>query len=73
MEARVLPEGVRSQFLGPLVEWILSHTSDEFDKTDDPFWGIVEALIKSTPGTYDDLPDWMTETATELLELNDPA
>lgn len=70
MELRVLPEGVRSQFLGPLCEWILSHNDDEFDATNDPFWYIVCELIKSEPG---DEPDWMTEVASDLLGLNDPA
>lgn len=69
----LLPEGVRSQFLGPLREWVLSHTDAEFDKTNDPFWDLVEQLLKETPGAYEDLPDWMTETATELLAMNDPA
>lgn len=72
MEPRVLPEGVRSQFLGPLREWVVSSTDAEFDATNDPFWEIVEQLIKTTPGTYDQLPDWMTETATDLLADNDP-
>lgn len=73
MYARLLPEGVRSQFLGPLREWIVSSSDAEFDSINDPFWEIVELLLKEQPGGYDDLPDWMTETATELLELNDPA
>lgn len=69
MDLRCLPEGVRSQFLGPLAEWIVSHNEEEFDLTNDPFWGIVECLIVSEPG---DEPDWMTEVACELLAENDP-
>lgn len=70
MSARLLPEGVQSQWLGPLVEWVPSHTEKEFREVNDPFWGTVLELIKSEPG---DEPDWMTEVASELLALNDPA
>lgn len=69
MEA-MLPEGVRSQFLGPLLEWVLSHDWAEWDQVHDDFWRLVQDLIGDEPGDYDDLPEWMTELATELLESN---
>jgi len=69
MNLRLLPEGVQSQFLGPLREWIVSHTTIEYDAMNDPFWDIVDCLIKSEPG---DEPDWMTEVASDLLGENDP-
>lgn len=67
----LLPEGVRSQFLGPLREWVLSHTRKEWDGIHDSFWMLVQELIEDEPGTYEELPDWMTEVAIELLEQND--
>jgi len=69
---RLLPEGVRSQFLGPLREWILSHTEEEWVEIHDEFWGMVADLIQEEEGSYDDLPGWMTEDGTQLLEANDP-
>jgi hypothetical protein len=34
------------------------------------FWRIVAALLESYDGTYDELPDFLTETASEQLEQN---
>jgi hypothetical protein len=34
------------------------------------FWAIVQAMMNLEPGGYDDLPDWMSEFATDLLMEN---
>lgn len=61
--------GLMTDGLGPDLEWcpvpIAEHRARH-----DTFWKLVSALLHDEPGEYDDLPDYMTETATEALELN---
>lgn len=62
-----LPEGSGSTFLGPLMEWIVS---TDWPADDELFWAFILSVIEDEPGEYDDLPQWMTETASGLLQLN---
>lgn len=62
-------EGLRSEGLGPPLEWD-AVTPEVFQKRHNGFWVLVAGLIKSEPGEYDDLPQWMTEDAAEQLQSN---
>jgi hypothetical protein len=61
--------GLRSEFLGPRAEW--SPVSIKtYQRRHGAFWGIVDCMIRSVPGEYEDLPDWMTEIASDQLTDN---
>lgn len=67
-----LPGGIESSFLGPPGEWILACPT-LWMLSRMAFWDIVSDLMVHEGGRdadYDDLPDWMTEIATELLKSN---
>lgn len=61
--------GLRSEGIGPTEEWSPC-PNDVFQRRHDVFWRIVGALLESEEGTYEDLPDYLTETATQQLENN---
>lgn len=59
--------GVWTEAIGPEQEWspvgiVL------FQARHNQFWSLVEGMIRAEPGDYDDLPEWMTESATAQLE-----
>lgn len=60
--------GLRSELLGPRMEWAPLPVN-QYQRRHARFWGLVDHLIHSEPGEYDDLPNWMTEVAT--IELTD--
>ena len=68
MESNFPPEGLTSE-LGPGEEWIIAD-EDSWSDTYHGFWEIVEKLILGERGSYEELPDWMTETATDALLNN---
>lgn len=61
--------GLHTEALGPPEEWQPIPAGPHQRRHSD-FWFMVAALIKSEPGDYDDLPEWMTETGSEQLEAN---
>lgn len=61
--------GLRSEGLGPDPEWAPC-SPVVFQRIHARYWGIVAVMIDGETGGYEDLPDWMTEIATEQLELN---
>lgn len=62
-------QGLMTEGLGPDLEWSPVPVI-EFRDRHDTFWKLVAALLLTEPGEYDDLPDYLTETATALLEAN---
>lgn len=62
--------GLRSELLGPEPEWAPLPVG-QYQRRHARFWGMVDALIHSEPGGYDDLPQWMTEIAALQLTDND--
>lgn len=63
-------QGLRSEGLGPEAEWS-PVAEGEFQRRHAQFWAIIAEMICKEDGDYDDLPEWMTETAAQELELND--
>lgn len=61
--------GLRSELLGPEQEWSPVPVS-QYQRRHAAFWGLVDDVIHSEPGDYDDLPSWMTEDATNELAQN---
>jgi hypothetical protein len=61
--------GLMTSGLGPDDEWCPTPVNDHA-VLHDTFWKLVAALLMTEPGEYDDLPDYLTETATQLLEAN---
>lgn len=61
--------GLRSECLGYPPEWD-PQSPAEFQRRHHSFWSVVARIIRDEPGTYDDLPEWMTETGSEALEAN---
>lgn len=61
--------GLRSECLGHPLDWDPKPPA-EFQKRHSEFWSVVSGTISDEPGDYDDLPEWMTEVATDLLEDN---
>jgi hypothetical protein len=61
--------GLRSEGIGPTEEWSPC-PNDTFQRRHDRFWRIVAALLETEPGGYDDLPEYLTETASEQLADN---
>jgi hypothetical protein len=67
-EAQGLVErlGLRTEGLGPVEEW-QPVTRSIFQQRHANYWGLVSGLVQDEPGTYDELPEWMTEDASERL------
>lgn len=63
-------KGLRSEGLGPETEWD-PVSEEKFQRRHAQFWGIIATMIQGEDGDYDDLPEWMTESAAEQLALND--
>jgi hypothetical protein len=61
--------GVWSEAIGPEQEW-LPVNRFLFQVRHNQFWSFVKDIIQAEPGEYDDLPEWMTEAATERLQHN---
>jgi hypothetical protein len=61
--------GLLTEALGPQVEWSPVPPT-AFQRRHDMFWRVVAAVLESEPGTYDDLPEYLTESATEQLQAN---
>jgi len=68
--ARLIEEiGLRSEVLGPRQEWS-PLPPKAYQRRHAAFWGVVDSMLSSEPGTYEELPDWMTEVATAQLLNN---
>lgn len=61
--------GLRSEGIGPHEEWDPVPPGDH-QVRHNTFWKNIAGMISSEPGDYDDLPEWMTETASQQLEAN---
>lgn len=61
--------GLMTLGLGPHLEWAPAPPSTH-QRRHDTFWKIVSGVLSDEPGDYDDLPEWMTETASQALEIN---
>lgn len=61
--------GLFTEGLGPQAEWA-PVPPRVFQRRHDTFWQVVARMLESEPGEYDDLPDYLTETASEQLEAN---
>lgn len=61
--------GLMTLGLGPDLEWSPVHPRT-FQRRHDTFWKLVAGVLENEPGDYDDLPEWMTESASEALEAN---
>ena len=62
--------GLRSDGIGPRAEWS-PVPENAFQRRHDRFWRTVAGILEDEPGEYDDLPEWMTEDASEQLLIND--
>ena len=56
----------QSHLLGPEREWAPVPV-EAFDVQESLFWELVEQIILSFPGTYDDVPWPFTEMASQTL------
>ena len=61
--------GLMTLGLGPRLEWAPVPPADH-QRRHDTFWKLISRVLENEPGDYDDLPEWMTETASEALEAN---
>lgn len=59
--------GLRSECLGHPLDWDPQPPA-EFQRRHNEFWSMVSGMIQAEPGDYEDLPDWMTEVASDQLE-----
>lgn len=62
---------VRGLPIGPPRERLRYTTAGAMKGELGHFWGMVETIVASFPGGYDDLPEWCTEDGTAQLEMND--
>jgi hypothetical protein len=69
-ELQLWARGLMTTGLGPDLEWSPVPVVEHADRHD-TFWKLVAAMLLTEPVEYDDLPDWMTETATSALLAND--
>lgn len=68
-ELQLWARGLMTTGLGPDLEWFPVPVIEHADRHD-IFWKLVAALLLTEPGTYDELPDYLTETGTEQLLAN---
>lgn len=61
--------GLMTLGLGPRLEWSPA-PPDVHQRRHDTFWRLVAAMFEAEPVDYDDLPEWMTEVASQALETN---
>lgn len=61
--------GLLTEALGPQAEWSPVPPA-QYQRRHDMFWKVVTGVLQSEPGEYDDLPDYLTETASEQLQAN---
>lgn len=66
-ESRVTPG--HSNLIGPEAEWVIMTDGEEFRSEESRYWWIVEDIITSIPGTYEQLPWEYTEKAARLLMM----
>ena len=62
--------GLSTNGIGPHAEWSPAPRA-VFQLRHNAFWGLVSGIITSEPEDYDDLPDYLTEIASEQLEANE--
>lgn len=68
-ELELWARGLMTSGVGPRLEWSPAPVV-EHARRHDTFWKLVAALLLTEPGEYDDLPDYLTETATAQLLAN---
>lgn len=56
-----------SNLIGPEFEWCTWPDGESYHTEQSLFWWVVEGIIQSFPGTYDDVPWHYTEKAAERL------
>jgi hypothetical protein len=61
--------GLSSEGIGPPGEWAPS-PGIVYQRRHDAFWNVVAGILNDEEGEYEDLPDWMTEVGSEILEHN---
>lgn len=59
-----------SHLLGPMAEWFVYDVAEEGEFFESQFGDIVEGILMSEPGDYEDLPWHFSDHATEMLGSN---
>ena len=67
---RILDElGLNTEAVGPLAEWS-PVPPGPFQRRHAAFWGMVDRMYHDEDGPVENIPDWMSEAATEQLLNN---
>jgi hypothetical protein len=59
-----------SHLIGPMPEWFIYDVAEHGEFFETRFGVVVEQILMSEPGDYDDLPWHFSDDATEILAQN---